>query len=1255
MDDGSEAASNSLVLTESLELQLETAWCSPPSFSCAQGSREGGRGWSAEAYLATGSLKRLMLRLDPLPTHFEEDTVELFDIQWVTETALVNSPSHLFFLFRQQVKKLETLLQANPDFGQASNIHCEANAIRQQCVTFLHYVKVFIFRYLQIHKVDSDGPLHPYEELETQLPSILVEELHGLILYVGHLSELPSVTLGAFTIQNQAQLFPASWHLVHLHLDIYWLVLEILHILGEKTLRQVVYAHQFMNFSGENLTNVSLFEEHCASLICDLISLSVNKYNKVRPAEALVNHHCLCPCVKELWVLLIQLLDHRSKGTLTESFWSWMNKLLKNLFKRPSDTEGFSDLVLTQCKDPLGFSWWIITHLASLYQFDRIGVLEEKKQMESNWSFVEELLKKSCNPEASILEEQLRMHLNCCLMLCDFWNTNIPTVTILWEYYSKNLNSSFNIPWLGLKGYVNISKSPLSMLEMVKACCTDHPRSDLHESRNSYTVFLCVLAKMVKKAMGTSGIHPWKQIKGRIYSKFHRKRMEELTEVGLQNFFSLFLVLASVAEIEDVASRALDLLTFLRPASVTPSQRALIWKGHLVFLLMYVERNLDVGVLSEKLAKDFCERAKSFLVSKSDVEQKRSLWRLLAVYVDGVQEVFETSCFLHLSQEKLLNEGFSMLLPACREAELSVVLNFLQAVLARLRSVHAQSRQEHPAGMAGGKAPISFTVKEHHLAVADALWKNFFPFLKSQRLSQTASLPLLADTAAGFTLLALDMPSTAPSDLQPQPVWSMLQLFGWDDMIWPQLVSRYLSHLIQNRTLTEEFSHSGCSSFEALSVRSWFRCVLQMYCSKPTALLDSTDAELAVGKEYMEQLTELTRLIFQLSEVKSLLSKTQDELSSVSQDPQRALVLFLEAVGVTYSSLQTLPEKSAMVLKSLDYLGEVLKYVKPYLMRKGPSKGLKLTYRTMGILVKSWALILSTSKAQKLLFQIIDCLLLPHAVLQQEKELPTAMLAAIQDSLPLYLQGMCIICSQSQTQNTYLHQLLGNVVRQYIGRFLPASPSVSGLGLHPVLSALGNSTATPSISALRRTIVQVIKENYLQFKGSSPPPRLASVLAFTLELLWKTGVERNDVEFLLPSVLKCLVLVNESQVKKLATEILHSVVETSHVRSGGEPAPQMTSVFRQFIRDYAMIHEQQVYSILEAVAVLDQQLVVGLISTITQTLKDSEHKQGLGKNIAQRNTYYKLLSFLGEPGQDERRKLESETVPLTGLENLSRE
>uniref|UniRef100_A0ABI7WYF4 Protein MMS22-like n=1 Tax=Felis catus TaxID=9685 RepID=A0ABI7WYF4_FELCA len=1175
----------SMFLTDSLELELGTDWCKPPCFSCGFDNRGGGSHFSGESYLSSGALKRLILNLDPLPTNFEEDTVEIFGIQWVTETALVNSSRVLFHLFRQQLYNLETLLQASCDFGKISILHSKADNIRQQCVTFLHYVKVFIFRYLKVQNAESHVPVHPYETLEAQFPSVLVDELHGLLLYVGHLSELPNINLGAFVNQNQIKLFPPSWHLLHLHLDIHWLVLEILHMLGEK-LKQVIYGHQFMNLAGDNLTNVSLFEEHCENLLCDLISLSLNRYDKVRPSEALMSHHCPCPCIKELWVLLIHLLEHRSKWSLSE------------------------------------------------------------RQMESNWNFVEELLKKSIGVQDGIPEEQLRMHLHCCLTLCDFWEPNIVIVTILWEYYSKNLNSSFSISWLPLKGLTHIIKSPLSMLEMVKTCCCDKQDNGLYKSSSSYTIFLCILAKVVKKAMKNNGPHPWKQVKGRIYSKFHQKRMEELTEVGLQNFFILFLLLAAVAEVEDVAGHVLGLLNFLKPSFITSP---LIWKGQVAFLLMYIQKNLDIGVLAEKFSGAFREKAKEFLVSKNDeMGQRQTLWTLLSIYIDGVQEVFETSHCLHPSHEKLLNDGFSMLLRACQESELRIVLSFLQAVLARIRSMHQQLRQELQKENVDLTAQSSLSAKERHLAaVASALWRHFFSFLKSQRMSQIVPLSELADAAADFTLLALDMPSTAPSDLQPQPVISIIQLFGWDDIIWPQVVARYLSHCLQNSMLCEALSHSGCVSFQALTVRSWIRCILQMYIKNfyvPDDLFIDINPGQAVEKEYLGQLAELTRLLFKLSEVKNIFSKAQVEYLSSPEDPTKALILFFEAIGITYGNLQTLSDKSAMVTKSLEYLGEILKYIKPYLGKKISSAGLQLTYRMMGILVKSWAQIFATSKAQKLLFRIIDCLLLPHTVLQQEKELPAPMLIAIQKSLPLYLQGMCIVCCQSQNPNAYLNQLLGNVIEQYIGRFLPASPHVAGLGQHPVLMALRNSTTLAPMSLLKKCIIQVIRKSYFECKGSLLPPRLASILAFILQLFKETNIDISEVELLLPGILKLLVLVSEPQVKRLATENLQYMVKACQVGSEGEPAAQLTSVFRHFIQDYGTRYDNQIYSILEAVAALDQQVVIHLLSTLTQSLKDSERKWGLGRNIAQREAYSKLLSHLGQVGQDEMQRLESDNT-----------
>lgn len=161
--------------------------------------------------------------------------------------------------------------------------------------------------------------------------------------------------------------------------------------------------------------------------------------------------------------------------------------------------------------------------------------------------------------------------------------------------------------------------------------------------------------------------------------------MCELTEVGLQNFLYLFLVLAALAETEDVASRMMELLRFLSPTSTSVTQKALLWKGYFAFILTYVDKSMDIGMLAEPLSVAFCEKAKEFLVARNDLLQKQNLWMLLSTYVDGVQEVFESSLYLNLSEEKLMSDGFSMLLPGCRGAELAAVLNFLQAVLFRLR------------------------------------------------------------------------------------------------------------------------------------------------------------------------------------------------------------------------------------------------------------------------------------------------------------------------------------------------------------------------------------------------------------------------------------------------------------------------------------------------------------------------------------------------------------------------------------------
>uniref|UniRef100_A0A672R0J6 Protein MMS22-like n=1 Tax=Sinocyclocheilus grahami TaxID=75366 RepID=A0A672R0J6_SINGR len=1139
----------------------ESAPSRPPCFTCAYepGREETGR-LSSNGYISRGALKRLLLKLDPAPVDFEGDTVDIFDFPWVTETALVESTKLLFGLFRQKVLKLETLVQSSShDFGQASSLHYEAEELRQQCVLFLSYIKVFIYRY----KTDCyEGPVHPFKDAEAQLPSVLVEELFSITQLIGRIKNLPANVQSALTIQHQGKLFPPSWQLLHLHLDIHWSVLEILHLLEQRMMGQVVYAHQFVNLTGETLTNISLFEDQVNNLLCDLIGLAMNKYNKVRPTEILNSHHYHCLCTKELWILLIHLLEHRSKTIHTQSFWSYVNALLQTVLEGTPSGDRDPGLPL-HCKDPDGFTWWLLTHLAQIGMHNRNGTILFILIMNitlDNWSFVMGLLKSSCDPK----------------------------------------NSSFTVPWLGVSGLGSISRTPLCLLQQAKSCCSpasvgSNSHAQLYCSTNSFHIFLRILALHLSQEH--AGGAPWRQIKGRLYSKFHQRRMTELSDTGLLHFLLLFLVLAQCAELEDVASRACDLLAMLPADSTPPALRALQWRGQLALVLLYLEKGLDAGALAEQLATYFSQAAREFYLKTTEPSRKLALWAPLSSYLEGVSEVFETSPNLTLSEERLLNGGFGLLLPACRQSELSSALGLLQTVLAQLRRVHQRCGQPSHSVDSLSWVPLPSVAKERHQAVAAALWSHFFPFLCSMRLSQTPP-PQLADAAAGFTLLALDMPGSAPQNLQPHPIQSIMQSFGWDEMLHPLLVTHYLNHLLQNG------SGPGSGSAQALCVRAWIRCVLQQYLHKSQ---DAPDA------------------------------RAGTKSSSHSGHGM--------AVGQSYCELQLLSERSSAVSRALEYVGDILKYIKPYLLNKS-REGLQLAYWTVGCLVKHWSHLLATSKAQQLLFRIVDVLLLSHALLQQDSGAHTQMLSALKESLPLFLQGLSVAVSVSQSQGAYLKQQLHSVISQYLSRFLPSTPSTGAVVNHPVLLAACETTPTPQGERLRRSILHVLRyeENFLQFKGLAPPPRLAAVLSFLLELL-KRNNDRDPALLTvpLPLVLRCLMLVNEPQVKRLSTEVTQLIVDAALETIISRSVVTFFFFFpRAFVEDNEGVYDQQVYNVLEVVAVLHPFTVTALIPFLSLSLRKTECKRGLGKNTSLRNGYRRLLALLGDSGQAEMISLEDD-------------
>lgn len=77
---------------------------------------------------------------------------------------------------------------------------------------YLEMHALYLFRYLEPSSFLDTSHLHPYEVLEAQLPSALLEELFGITLLIGRLKDLPSNVQSAFTMSNQGKVCVCVLH-----------------------------------------------------------------------------------------------------------------------------------------------------------------------------------------------------------------------------------------------------------------------------------------------------------------------------------------------------------------------------------------------------------------------------------------------------------------------------------------------------------------------------------------------------------------------------------------------------------------------------------------------------------------------------------------------------------------------------------------------------------------------------------------------------------------------------------------------------------------------------------------------------------------------------------------------------------------------------------------------------------------------------------------------------------------------------------
>ncbi|XP_072046268.1 protein MMS22-like [Amphiura filiformis] len=1189
----------------------------PVHFDCSKSHRRQSISWSPspEGFVNSGLLTSLLGDAELYPGQFEEGTCELFGHTYVTGIALMDNMQHLFSLARQAVSKCERLLGQDNSWSPLDPIAVETAHLRDQVLMFFVYVQTFIQRFdtSSIQQSTNSNQSSLYIQKLVEFPSMLLQELKTLCLYVGKLSDRHKSLIHQYAALQQRQ---DSCHhmLVHLYLDLQWNVLQALHLLHNK----------FIGIQQDAI--VMFLNDHVELFLQELVTMATIRHNVLPRRDS--KEFFVCNCHQELWLILIYFLDHRHGKHSSSSFWGSLHSVLIPVLEENNSDDMMEDdsFPTVNANDKVGLCWWILQNLAPLYQYKMNGKLQTDgiSTIRSHWILAEDLLKLFLTKESNADEAKLQCYLKSCLALSHLWEPHNKILIALWDYYSKRLNQRLHIASLGLQNLTSVSKSAQAWFEVCKQRSSDHTGSQGHE--NSFNIFLRILATQLGKMKVSGNLQGWKQVQGRFYSKFHSRSMKELDEVGLDRFLGLFLTLALVADLSDVSSRVIDFLDLLPQATLTTGKLKLIWRGLFTLCLIHEEHQVDIAVIADTLNKGFEPIAREFRQKGIDSNRKSQLWALICCYIEGTQEVFESSNKLSLSEDKLIGSGFSHLLPACSENEMRILLSFIQTVMARHRSLYKRVLEKQTRLVSSDVLTNPEQLLKKYTDLAQVLWEYVYPFVRQHASTQTPP-SMLADVAASFTLLASDMegqqliqqPST-PSSL------GLFKYFGLENnKAHYSIRVRYLCHLLPNQSFMEKVQNRlESGNWPSLLIRAWFSCAV--YVTKPS-----------------DQMHELTRLVTKQPELAAIL-ETQVTDMDVYLDSEPAGVLrFIIAAGHYFMSGQNLQEKFSRRQQILGYFGNLAQLSQAVLKNHKSTDEIQWLYKVMGHVVQYCARIIYVKgKAQSQLPDLLNELVLPHVLYNAKKVMPSSMQNAIRDNLHLFLEGLG---SLGLERDEFIQRKLQELVVQYLHRFnvkpnpLMSATSSSVSANHPILIALHKSCSrqpSSTDSAFRQFILRVIQQKFLAYQGQSPPPHLSNTVSFLQELFQRTsstGQLVRDTVLLLGTVLDYMFLCNVASVKRQMSSLLTAMMDACRRDTRETQEQELLSVLRGFLSHHIYVHQGAVLHCLESVAILHPDLVVKLIPDCSRIIGQNEIKRGVGADNQLRNAYCGLLSHLGEAGK----------------------
>ena len=253
-------------------------------------------------------------------------------------------------------------------------------------------------------------------------------------------------------------------------------------------------------------------------------------------------------------------------------------------------------------------------------------------------------------------------------------------IVLLWEqFYKQFTDTSYSIAHRSVHNPQSIMTNSIRQLHAhIKSLCSpDIDDTFSYKEEENFQLFLRIIARVIQSSCKES---PWKHLKGKILSKFYRKKMMELSNSGISKFTELFLVLARVSDTGEVGKKMIVLLSMRNLATSNEISLTIMWKAIFVLLLTYCDMKHCFKEISDIISPQIGQIV-SNLVTRSSDGSSALLWDTVCVILNGIQELLDNSQSFTSGACALIGTYIGELLSCCKGNEIGRVVLFISDII----------------------------------------------------------------------------------------------------------------------------------------------------------------------------------------------------------------------------------------------------------------------------------------------------------------------------------------------------------------------------------------------------------------------------------------------------------------------------------------------------------------------------------------------------------------------------------------------